>query len=352
MSLSREARIILGILILAGAGFVWVNFFNQPDFTDAGLSVAQGGTFTPIRGSEVAVALPEGSAVAGEVAPVVSREVVIAELPFLITAPPAQAVTEADEVEEEALTRPDGQQRATVNPFSPIIVRQPPAPSQPQVASAPAPQQPAPQVVPVPSAPPPAPPTTTTTAPAPQRIAAPPPSPLAPPAPRSSALPRTLPGGTLPLALEPLQTARATEVAPPMQDLAEIATIRVPEPSAQVTVLEPTPVAAAPESEVALPSEPEPLASVRSPSAAEAPLFAGTSELSRYLRDNNVTFTGAVLGPVGVGIFRTSTMPGPVVVSLGQAFPGTDITLTDLSAHQAELTQGASKHILTLDLRR
>ncbi len=346
MSLSREARIILGILILAGAAFVWVNFFNQPDFADAALSVVQEGAVAPIRGSEVAIVAPEGELVAEEVAPTVAREVVIAELPFLITAPPPQAVAAADEVEEEALTRPDGQQRATINPFSPIVVRQPPAPSQPQVASASSPQQPAPQIVPAPSAPPPAPPTATTSAPAPQRVVAPPPSPLAPPAPRNSALPRALPGGTLPLALEPLQTVRTTEVPPPTQDLAEIATIRVPEPSPQVALLSTT------AQEAALPREVEPLASVRPPSTGEAPLFAGASELSRYLRDNNVTFTGAVLGPVGVGIFRASSIPGPIVVSLGQTLPGTDITLTDLSAHRAELTQGASKHILTLDLRR
>ena len=64
-------------------------------------------------------------------APVVGREIVIADLPFLVTEPRPIEVDDAAEAEavdgEPALgvTTPT---RATVNPFSPVVVRTPPAP--------------------------------------------------------------------------------------------------------------------------------------------------------------------------------------------------------------------------------
>jgi hypothetical protein len=65
-----------------------------------------------------------------------------------------------------------------------------------------------------------------------------------------------------------------------------------------------------------------------------------------------VIFTGSVLGPVGVAVFRSSLSQSPLVVTLGQTLPETDIVLTDLKGQQAEFTQDNDKQILILDLRR
>ena len=82
------------------------------------------------------------------------------------------------------------------------------------------------------------------------------------------------------------------------------------------------------------------------------PIAAGLSGLSRYLRDNDVRFTGSVIGPVGVGIFRSTTSQAPYVITLGQTIPNTDIVLTSLQGKQAQFTQGQEIQSLTLDLRR
>lgn len=74
--------------------------------------------------------------------------------------------------------------------------------------------------------------------------------------------------------------------------------------------------------------------------------------MNRYLRNNGVTFTGAALGPVSVGIFRIEGVPVPVTVPLGGTLPETDIVLTELSGQEATLAQGTNKATLLLDLRR
>ncbi len=70
------------------------------------------------------------------------------------------------------------------------------------------------------------------------------------------------------------------------------------------------------------------------------------------MRDENFSFTGSVLGPVSVGVFRSDLDNVPLVVALGQTLPDTDIVLTDLRGQQAELRLGDITQILTLDIRR
>jgi len=100
------------------------------------------------------------------------------------------------------------------------------------------------------------------------------------------------------------------------------------------------------------------VAAAPAPAAATAntdyrdPLAAGATALSRYLRDNNFSFTGSVLGPVSVGVFRSAINSTPIVISLGQTLPDTEIVLTDLKGQQAELTLDDTTQTLTLDLRR
>ncbi len=272
----------------------------------------------------------------------VAREVIIDELPFLITAPP-QRVEEGGEDEGEALARPQGEQRASVNPFSPLVLRiETPAQDVQDIVVVPVPDGPAPAEEGMVSAPP-----------TPREVVrAPAPRPLAPPAPRTTRLPRALPQGSLSVTPRILETRRANV---PQPDLAAVAAIRVPTaPSAGANapalVVTPTisPVAV---SANASPEEGlEPLALAKQNALGNgAPLFAGTNELSRYLRDNDVTFTGTVPGPVGVGVFRFADLPAPVVVALGETLPETDIVLSNLSGTQAEFIQGTLSQ--TLDRR-
>jgi len=93
-------------------------------------------------------------------------------------------------------------------------------------------------------------------------------------------------------------------------------------------------------------------ASAAANGSGNPPLQAGTDSLSRYLRDHNVRFTGTVLGPVSVGVFRSDQYTAPVVVSLGQDLPQTKITLTDLRGHEAVFSYQEATQSLSLDLRR
>lgn len=374
MTLSRTARILIAILLLAAAAFFWVNFFYRdgvppvnvegpeaPGADDAP-AAAQNGTSATPGGSEVAgtpsdasdvdgVAGVEGvvpgspadgdvTVVAPEAPEVVTRDVDIAELPFLVTEPPADSETGDGVVAGAAGAA--GQQasrRVSVNPFSPIVI-QAAAPA----ATAP-PSQPS-QVtdVAVPTEQP-----AVTTA-ARQPVTAPAPRPLAPPAPRADGLPRQLPGGT-PLSATPdllRQPLTMPEIAP--GDLGSVAAFR--EPGADPdTGLAPVDVAEAPLRD----DDVQPLgttARVVDPETPARPMESGVDVLSRYLRDNNVVFTGSVLGPVSVGVFRTAGTPMPLVVSLGQTLPETDIVLTDLTGLKAEFTLADSTQVLSLDLRR
>jgi hypothetical protein len=437
MALSRTARILIAILLLAAAAFFWVNFYYQsrlaetpaqdpvtstppvpaptpaepaaaaPDADAVAVDVAA----TPDGATEV-VATAEGeaepaaaSAVEADEAPqaatdadpalpveaadpappeagavvvvddpsvvvvdvpvTVSREVVIADLPFLVTSPLPVATQEAavDEASAAAVavTVPS---RATINPFSPVVVRTPPPPTRDVPAATPVVG-----VVPVPAAPAGA----VAATPA-SRAATPTPRPLAPAAPSSAGLTRELPSGSV-LASTPdlLRQPRVGTVADRV-DLPAITAIAVPAAEPATVAPPPTPRAPAPAVElrpvgpIAIPvatteepvvvvegagdpaaPAPETVAGTPTPNA---PLPAGTTRLARYLRDYDYAFTGSVMGPVSVGVFRSQADPTPIVVALGQTLPNTEIVLTDLRGMQAELTLGDSTQILSLDLRR
>lgn len=435
MALSRTARILIAILLLAAAAFFWVNYFTQsrqaespaqdplavaptapspvpaaPAPTadadaepadgegEAGVTDAEPGTeaegaavppATPTPDATVAPAEPPVVVVDAPVA--VTREVVIADLPFLITSPqPIATDTEAeaeDAAEPEAVTVPT---RATVNPFSPVVVRTPPAPER---------DVPAPSVVVGEVAIPEGPPTVApVAAPAPVRASAPTPRAVAPAPPAPTGLTRELPTGAV-LASTPglLREPRVGTVADRV-DLPSVTAVAIPAPEPAVAPLPVEPRPATPEVDL------EPVAAIPDPPAAPdavdagdvpdtvgtdpvsdatdttdttdvadatstpddtadrpvvngtapgpAPLAAGSTRLARYLRDADYVFTGSVLGPVSVGVFRSQVDPAPIVVALGQTLPNTDIVLTDLRGMQAELTLGDTTQILTLDLRR
>jgi hypothetical protein len=350
VTLSRTARILIALLLVAAAAFVWVNFFTGAPDTPASPTVqapAQPGTSAD--GADGAadtptVVVPDDAptVVAPSDGTVVGREVEVAELPFLIDQPPSVELP-ADGDEDGAaagLGRPGGDARASVNPFAPVV-----APPSPVAAPAPA-QAASPEVetVDVPDAPQvqdvaaqvPVPP-----APAPRA--------LAPAGTPTASLPRTLAAGTLPVVPSVLRDTRAEPLSPTPIDLPQRTAIREPAGPAGTP---PLPTLAGSQTDTV--AEPAPLAPGAVPAAGtpDQPLVAGADGLARYLRDRNVAFTGSVVGSVGVGVFRVAGTTAPIVLALGQTLPDTEIVLTALRGQTAEFTLGDTTHVLTLDLRR
>lgn len=420
MQLSRTARFLIAALLLAAAAFVWVNFFNQNDLEGAptlagsqqpggainvgGTPNGQAGVTTPdaagavanpadagstpatVDGQPAAVdgqptsaasdpagATPSGQATtpASEAgAPpvvvasgdqVVTRDLVVEQLPFLVLGPPTSADGDAAGADAEGASRPQASQRASINPFSPVVVQAPP--SAPQQVVAQSEQPPAsPQIVEVqadgqpPASSSAAGQTPTVQAQA-EPVRAPAPRTVAPAGVVASNLPRALPSGTLPATPQILRDSRSQPVVvePVAPALGDLAALREPTPEAADVTPVDTSIATASAATV-----PDPLGPGRplsQPVQAETPsntlpLAVGADPLSRYLRDNDVRFTGTVLGPLSVGIFRASQYSAPVILTLGQKLPETDIILSDLRGYEARFTQGDRTQTLSLDLRR
>jgi len=410
MSLSRTARILIALLLVAAAAFFWVNFLNQPE-TPAPVSVqspttpsVKPGAATPspaTSGTGEAATGPNGQAPAGTegagaevsdagvsgtpvattpgaapavVTPptVVLRDLVVDDLPFLVTSPPVAETTEP-EAEGAGATRPQDSRRGSINPFSPVVVQAPPAPPAQPVAAAPAEPgslaaQPSeePTVVivnsdgtPQAGAAPTAAGTAAATTPgavAAKPVQAPAPRALAPAPTRASDLPRPLPSGTLPVTPDILRDARTAPTTPSgPANLADVAAVRLPPDSAPAalptagseasTQVAPTGV------DVLGPGQPT-AESVSKPSTPSLPLVVGADALSRYLRDNDVRFTGTALGPLSVGVFRSKQFDQPVVLTLGQTLPETEIVLADLRGYEAKFSLGDNTQVLSLDIRR
>ncbi len=406
MALSRTARILIALLLVAAAGFFWVNFFQQAP-NDSVIAAVENPVTTAVplhgdgdqpvpnaapnadgivagpgdepRGGEASVAgtdhpneisaapadgvtpAPQDGAADGSPSdavlappPVVLRDLQVSQLPFLITEPPVAGEGElAAEDDEDA--RAQSTQRANVNPFSPVLVKAPPAaPQQPTVtASAPSSSDAGDvQVVEVNGSPAGAStPTTVVSQPPPQ---APAPRAVAPAA-RGTALPRPLPSGTLsatPDILRGTRTQPQTRSGP--SDLSTVAAVRVPGDEAAVDL--PLTNGA---NDIASDTALDPLGTGHQEAAEAAaqptqalPLAVGADPLSRYLRDYNVRFTGSVLGPLSVGVFRSTQFTQPVVLTLGQSLPETDILLADLRGYEAKFSLNDRTQVLSLDLRR
>lgn len=335
------------------------------DEAASGTDTAEGAAGTPAAavptttdGAPVATTAP--AVVVTDGPTVVTRDLVVDVLPFLVTSPPQPGAGLADE-DGEGLARPQVTQRSSINPFSPVVVQAPPAaPVSDVVASnePPPSESPVIEVVEAPAGPPGTAPTTAAT----QQVVAEP-TPVAAPAPRAvtpsstlaTNLPRALPAGMLPSTPEILRDTRsqAALVTPVVPDLAAIAALK--EPTAVEDAVELQAVASDLPSDdvvtpeiigVARPQESAPEA------AAPLPLAVGADPLSRYLRDNDVRFTGTVLGPLSVGVFRSSLYGSPVVLTLGQPLPETDILLSDLRGYEARFSLGDRTQTLSLDLRR
>jgi hypothetical protein len=419
MALSRTARILIAVLLVAAAAFFWVNFFNQdlsatePASADASsgagvpapaagvMANGSGGVATtpadavPADGAAPAAdaadatpadatpagavgaeATPAGDAVAQpagaddgavsidppivvtESPTVVTRDLVVDDLPFLVTQPPQLGTEATAEDAAAGATRPLGAVRSSVNPFSPIVVQAPAAAAAPTAAASPAPQPVITEVTasgaqPTTAQASAASPASSTPAAVAEPVRAPAPRTTAPAPTAASALPRPLPSGTLPVTPEILRDAR-TEPSTPAgpADLGEVVAVR--EPGSQDGAALPTVAGSTPTSGA---EAPDVLGTNRPATASvnggdQAPLVAGSNELSRYLRDNDVRFTGTVLGPLSVGVFRSNVYGQPVVLTLGQTLPETEILLADLRGYEAKFSLGDSTQTLSLDLRR
>lgn len=411
MSLSRTARILIALLLVAAAAFVWVSYLRnaEPQTTLAGTPTVVPGaaaadaavnsptaTAVPLLapGTDAIVGTPAsepGASAAGApasggpdhaspvavpavVAPptVVLRDLVVDDLPFLVTAPPVVEVTETAE-DAGGATRPQAGRRGNINPFSPVLVQTPQTQPEPVFAEAPT-SSPEPTVIVVNNdGAPPAATGAASSQPIPTVVAvaqpaqAPAPRALAPASAGVGELPRPLPSGTLPITPDILRDART---APPVQSptQAETPVAALVEPT-ETTPADLPPVGEGPTEGVATPvevlgpgqpSEPasEPTESVVTPeplaptNVQKLPLVAGIDTLSRYLRDNDVRFTGTALGPLSVGVFRANHFEQPVVLTLGQSLPDTDIVLADLRGYEAKFSLGDSTQVLSLDLRR
>jgi hypothetical protein len=333
---------------------------------DGGVAVTTPDAVTPtVEAAPVAEVTPSVAA-----APIAARDVQLAELPFLVTEAPIAPVEEATAETANAETTRPGEQRATVNPFSPIVL----APVETaQVADAAPPANDV-QVVPVPDAP-----VTIGTVdealagsvneiqteplvaegPLPEAVL---------PAPAVASLPRPLPMATTPVAPEILRNMSRTPASSPLlsdpvateaePQLVEVpAAIREP---VQVATTTPAILSASAASVGSDEVELEPVSSLGSSASSAssaapangAPLYAGASPLSSYLRNNDVRFTGSAIGPVSVGIFKSKLANNSFVVILGQTLPETEFVLTSLQGKEAEFSYAQEKQLLTLDLRR
>lgn len=322
------------------------------------------GAGTPASTDPAAPAAATPPAVIVTDAPTVAtRDLVVDVLPFLVTSPPVAGVDGAAEAAEGA-NRPQVTQRSSINPFSPVVVQAPPAAPSSNVVvqnTPPPAESPVIEVVDSPAAPSstqassgsnagtPAAPT------APTVVAAPAPRAVAPSSTLATNLPRALPSGMLPTTPDILRDTRSQPslVTPVIPDLAAIAALRVPEEEEQGVELDAV-TAATPAEEVVTPEiigVPQPRESAVA-SGSALPLAVGADPLSRYLRDNDVRFTGTVLGPLSVGVFRSNLYGTPVVLTLGQPLPETDIILSDLRGYEARFSLGETTQTLSLDLRR
>lgn len=274
---------------------------------DAPPAVMSGGALPPLPDAET---------------PTVARDVGVAELPLLVTEPPAS------EPEVEIPAPVTGGADSTFNPFAPLLV--------PQPETAPAPPTPVPPVVTEqPQPPPTTPAATASTPPAPAR-AAPPPTVVPAPAPQARlstpSLPATLGARMQPSVAPSTPTTRILDrtlgggVTTP-NPLAETAAIRVP--------ASPTPAASAPGGT---------LTPVGLANDGKFTL-ASSNRVSRSLRDLRVDFTAMA---TGTGVFRVGNSERPILLRVGEPLPGTRLVLRRLTRSSAQFSEDDARHTLLL----
>lgn len=187
----------------------------------------------------------------------------------------------------------------------------------------------------------------------PEALPTPPtPTPVTPPAPEPQVgrLPLALPSETLPSAPDvlrrsvretspgglPGRVAVRVPSAAPTLPTAPIPRRSVPLPAPTVPSSIPTPARAP------IVQAPVPEPRTFSPPAGDnvdigLPTGVSGGQLATFVQNNGIAFTGAVQGPVSVGVFRSNQ--GSFSVVLGRTLPNSNVVLTDITASQAILSQ-------------
>lgn len=197
----------------------------------------------------------------------------------------------------------------------------------------------------------------------PEALPTPPtPTPVTPPAPEPqvSQLPLALPSETLPSTPDVLR--RSVQQAGPGTIPGRVA-VRVPSAAPTVPTAAPLPRRSVPVPAPALPSStptptPAPLVQAPvpeprtfSPPADDSvdiglPGEVSGGQLATFVQSNGIAFTGAVRGPVSVGVFRSNQ--GSFSVVLGRTLPNSNVLLTDITATEAILSQDGETFALPL----
>ncbi len=338
------------------------------------VAVTEGAAVTAIPDIPVVALDPAITAVAVS-APVIqaATEIEIAELPFLIVSPPllVDPSLTTDGIQNTATTLQTNAQRASVNPFAPLILTEVVAPSTPAnsgLVEVAIPDRPQPIEVTAPDTIVESPPPVLTISPSTRALTAPILS-------ATNTL-RPLPSGSLPTAPSLLRQTLVTPLANTDSPLngdadlsSEVSSITRPSLETAPALAAPTVSrstlqnAAAADIDTMTTSElptllTAPLASLAAEdeSAANRPdtssTVVGSSALSRYLRDNNVRFTGSATGPVSVGVFRSTLSDRPIVIPLGDTLPDTNFVLASLKGQEAAFKDEEEIKSLALDLWR
>ncbi len=341
---------------------------------DPEVQVSEDAAVTAIPDTPVVALEPSVAAVA-ESAPVIqaATEIDIAELPFLIVSPPLLVDPTLTPAATQNTANPlqANAQRASVNPFAPLVLTEviaAPTPADSGLVEVAIPDRPQPIEVTVQDTIVESPPPVLTISPSTRALTAPSLS-------TTNSL-RPLPSGSLPTTPSLLRQTLVTPLASTDSDVnaetglsSEVASITRPS-------LESAPAVAAPtlsrtSLQNAAPVDIDSVTTSAAPTLLTAPLASltaeeeslanrpdtsstvvGTSALSRYLRDNNVRFTGSATGPVSVGVFRSALSDKPIVIPLGDTLPDTNFVLASLKGQEAAFKDEEEIKSLALDLWR
>lgn len=283
----------------------------------SGVALGAPGDPTPSGGAEPAP--PEPST------PEVARNVGVAELPLLVTEPPAGAA-------EPGIPPPvTGGPDSTLNPFSPLFLPQDEAqPTAPPRTEPPerAPASTSPAATPAPEAP----------------VAPEPPRPPAAPAPPARVGTPTLSEAVI-ARMQPATTLRNPPAAPigswgaaqtslGAAGLAAVRTPASPPSSPRAANAQPTGAALAAR-----------LAPLGFGGGDGNPTSSPSNRVGRSLGELRVTFTAMA---TGTGIFRVGDNPTPVLLALGDTLPGTEFVLSELTPRGAQFAQDDVRHTLSL----
>ena len=295
----------VGLFLLSSVGNPVTGAASAQPAPDGPPNLMSGGALPPLPDPEI---------------PTVARDIGVAELPLLVTEPPAEEA--AEELPVPVTGGPD----SVANPFSPLLLPQPEVAPAPTTPAAPA----------ITGQPPAAPSAPAAAAPAVTPAAAPPVSRVVPaPAPMarlSTPLPAALNARSSNTAVSTPTTtilgrtlgARSTATPNP---LAETAAVRVPESPSILTATS---------------------------RAGLTPLgldddgnftSARSNRVSRSLSDMRVNYTAMA---TGTGVFRLGNSDVPVLVRVGEPLPGTKLVLSRLTRADAQFSQDDARHTLSL----